>query len=774
MDIKKLRRFDFMSPKVNLNVGGETGLKSVFGMLMTLFYIATVIGLSSVFIQALISTENPTVTQQTSTTSDTPYVSLGDNSILPILFGLQTFSNTLMTSTEMMRFVTPVFNIIKFTSLLHENGTKVVSNSAIPMPMIPCKSLSEEMYQQNYKLFENNAVFKEFGKENAFCLNFDAEEFKVGNYDEGSKHFIVVGALDLYPCTLGPGCASDAERQFVSFGMSTPTSALDYSNFEDPWTVTLDTETYYALNPSSYRQITLLLKGNEIYDERGFFNQRRLRKNFVSFDRNSFDSLQRNPLQTSCTFAEITSLVCRPYLTFIYKNTALVQVSIRSYKTITETLSRIGGINSFSLLIFLYINLLYVNCTKKSKLVGKVYEFLSEENQEIKKKVRKRGYSVISHGSHLSSSKNVPYHSQKSQKTFSDPSPHEINNMRDEAYRNILHSLDIVTIVKELNSLKVLTNLLLKEHQQKLVPQISLNLQKKRTQRKKKSSLKPTQKMTLKNRTNHLCDLAIKQMEETEDALQILRVNHKKRGKPTSELSLDEKIDEFCYQSLIGETEQPRRPQGNKESSKIQDNSSVKDSPSVGIQNNQEFMLPLNLRDPETQSLRSNNQPPDDDKTNIPSKTGAIFSRKKYSSKQSEEKSKQSDGFDFELPPKEESEKPFGKDSNAGVATSKNAVKPAKLRVIATKKPPEKSPGKEDRKLDYEEDRSKRNSVAESAQLSGYLNAHSNRGDSPKSSLPGSPGLQSQDPPDINHSSLLSEGGKTPKKSKIKLSRFKK
>ena len=57
------------------------------------------------------------------------------------------------------------------------------------------------------------------------------------------------------------------------------------------------------------------------------------------------------------------------------------------------------------------------------------------------------------------------------------PDKARIKKVRGEAFTVIKNSLDIVTMVKEINNLRILTHLLLKDHHLKLVPAVALSLQ---------------------------------------------------------------------------------------------------------------------------------------------------------------------------------------------------------------------------------------------------------------------------------------------------------
>ena len=61
----RFKQLDFMAPPIMLNIGGQTGMKSYFGLAMTMCYIAVSIGLSIVISLTYFDTSDPSVSQQT-------------------------------------------------------------------------------------------------------------------------------------------------------------------------------------------------------------------------------------------------------------------------------------------------------------------------------------------------------------------------------------------------------------------------------------------------------------------------------------------------------------------------------------------------------------------------------------------------------------------------------------------------------------------------------------------------------------------------------------
>ena len=117
---------------------------------------------------------------------------------------------------------------------------------------------------------------------------------------------------------------------------------------------------------------------NTIIDDLGIFRGKKIRKQFPSFDRIFPQTKSRNASKLTCTPLEVATNICEPYIVFSFMSSNKKLTVIRTYKSITRTLSEIGGINSICFLIFYYITILFTRKTKRQFIIEKVFPFLKQ------------------------------------------------------------------------------------------------------------------------------------------------------------------------------------------------------------------------------------------------------------------------------------------------------------------------------------------------------------------------------------------------------------
>jgi hypothetical protein len=145
----------------------------------------------------------------------------------------------------------------------------------------------------------------------------------------------------------------------------------------------------------------------------------------------------------------------------------------------------------------------------------------------------------------------------------------QMKNLRTEAYKTILETLDLVTIVREINSLKVLTHLLMKEHHMALVPALSLKLhlnshQNPPTSMKEPETplspnkLSPRKSMSLRDSSNlrHIITNSANIPEASKSFMKALNtleqryMSQKERENDEEPHNLDEKLDFYFYNTI--------------------------------------------------------------------------------------------------------------------------------------------------------------------------------------------------------------------------------
>ena len=533
----KLKQLDFMAPPVMLNMRGHTGMKTYFGLAMTICYIAVSVSLSIVISLTFFDYSDPSVSQQTTESGVYPKISMAENRMFPVLYVFHDdIINTL--PKDVPQYITPMFSKLKYYLKTDEKGNIKSSFEYVQMPLVQCSELKKnETANKFYQEYENTEFYKSYAMDFGFCVHAnEAESFVKGG---GTDSLVDMMTLLIYPCTLPTGCKPMEEIAQVGVILSNPVYSLNFSDYKKPVTPYLTSDNSYYLNPATKNKYLARRSINEIYDDRGMFFDKTQRTNYSEQTRLISSQGYRPPGQVNCTLAEIYGFKCQAYLTFEYMSSGRKVRVDRVYKTITKTLSEIGGINSIAFVFFFYINLVYSRWTMKVTLVNEVFKFLDEKKS---KNTKTGSDKEPQHGCESEGLKSLGWHTTDKRKR---------EQLRAKAFSQIQNSLDIVSIVKELNNLKVLTHLLMKDYHLKLAPVLALKLQmanKKNKSSKKRSNLDHS---GIEESPNKLSNYAEDEKINYLTALRIVTEQYQaNRIHGGGYGSLENKIDLFYYEAF--------------------------------------------------------------------------------------------------------------------------------------------------------------------------------------------------------------------------------
>ena len=480
---EKIKKLDFMAPPVSLNVNGSNGIKTYFGLSMSIGYLASIIVLGGIIIQGYFDTKSPSVAQEFSESGTYPEISLLENGLFPVSYVYYQEVNPIPAVLMAKYFTIKLFKY-SYTSYLDSAGSPQVDFKVDYMDVVPCSEIKQnETDYSYYKQYEETPYFKQYGMDLGMCIRVKPELMKVKG--GGSDSSLEILAYIFYPCSLPSGCATKAEMDDIGVVYSFPSSSMNLSNYEQPVKSYLNADNFLFVNTAARQKFQGKLSVTEIYDDPGMYFPLSLRHNSSALDRIIPASRFRNDSQVQCTVQEMVSDACKSYLVFDYMSSGKKLKVVRQFKGIVQTISDIGGINSIIFLLFLWTNLVYVECIQEKVLVNKVFDFFSEKLFAAKKSASSEKCSLClckkkDKKTQVQAKDSGSLRSMRSVVSKDDPGalePVVVARLQTEAYKMIEKSLDVVTLVKEINSLKVLTHLLLKDYHLKLVPLISLSLQ---------------------------------------------------------------------------------------------------------------------------------------------------------------------------------------------------------------------------------------------------------------------------------------------------------
>jgi len=439
-----------MAPPIQMNVNGARGIKTWFGFTMTILYFCNIFVAAYLTMMTYFDKQNPQVLRQTTESGTYPKVDLIKAGAIPVVFVTDQFMEPIKV-TDISKY---------FTFRYYKRIRKMLGGAeSFYIDMIPCNDLLANSQTQNTyysTYFETNEFFRFYNQGYGVCATVDESLMTVegGGMDIFQSEMV----LEVLPCTLTSGCVAKTELQDVSLTIMNPVVSVNLSDHDTPLDLFQKHDSTYTVSSTVMQQFKnkfslakvidekVIMAGFEDKDQQSVLNSGRL------------NNAMRDDTQITCTDSMVSDLSCKPYLSFSLTTSGSSSLYYRTYKGLLKTLSEIGGIMSITYIFFYYLNLIYVRHAKRKILVGLVFDFIYSDEQILKS-------------------------------TVSGSTPEDQRKyLEKEAFDVIKSRLDTITIVREINNLKVLTHMFLKDYHRKMVPLVSLalHLQDKRPARKEK------------------------------------------------------------------------------------------------------------------------------------------------------------------------------------------------------------------------------------------------------------------------------------------------
>ena len=462
--------FDMLAPEITFRFDGKRGVRTWFGLLLTVFYLGAVSAFSYMIALTYLRTDAPTVVVDTNQAGKTHHVHLGEHNLLPVFYMLLNEQAYIPPETASTYF-TLRFYKYKMQSVIGADGRETFEIKTIQMSVVPCKELKKNATAfQYYAKWQNDESFKRYALDQGLCIHGNPEELFVdGMGTSSSLDMLIFQAL---PCSLGPQCAPFSTVKRVTLTMATPLAVVNNSNYENPVSFVLSSDAYFyitdGLRQTYQTRFSLTTINDDLQSWSNIFEGKEQRTAFFSYDKSIQTSSirSRNSAQTTCSQPEILARQCEAYIQLEYLPTPKKIIVARVYKSLTRTLSEIGGINSVAFLIFYYLNRLFCYFAQKRIVVDKVFEFFPEEEQR-RKKLKKSKISAAKSPSPSLTGESDPEDFSRKLASLGDK---EFGQLKQEAFGMIQETTDVVYIARELIVMKAALHFLLDNHHKKVAP----------------------------------------------------------------------------------------------------------------------------------------------------------------------------------------------------------------------------------------------------------------------------------------------------------------
>ena len=463
----KLKHLDIMGPPIQIKMGGFSGLKSYFGLLMTAVYICSIFGLGWFIVGQFFDTSLPQVSREVKNTGLYPAFDMLKNETLPVAYffknGTERIPADQVRNYYSLKFVRKVKKYSKESTHLH-------TVSSIATDVVPCREAKKSaLFSSYFRFVSGTDYFGVFGEEFGLCVGEGLDDLSVQG--GGTDQEVTTLAFTIYPCSAGAACVTSAERETVTFSFSIPGVSVDISQQTSPTSKYMFIDQQFGILAQFSQHSLQRLTTTRIIDDPGLYLSLQNRAQFSSIIEPLYSLRTRNASQVECSEADIQNNYCSMFFEVEFISSGFQRTIFRSYKGFVEMLGDIGGVNEIVFILCLYANWFYLRSAGKRILVEKVFDFFGQPEFQSKRQLNLHAKPDEKINNKLS---------LQDQDWPVPPKPtlQEADriDLQSNAFKMINETLDIVTIVHEINNIKLITKALLKDYQEAIAPLVILGM----------------------------------------------------------------------------------------------------------------------------------------------------------------------------------------------------------------------------------------------------------------------------------------------------------
>lgn len=443
--------FDILAPEIKLNIGGKPSVATKFGTALSMGCIGIFIALAYVITKDYLDTSKPKLVSELVPIDMAPAINFSADKHYPILFFFYEIS-TAMKKPELDRF----FNIrfLKYSESYLPNGTSVLKETK--MKVVQCSDLLAAGRTSSIQVEEGSST-KDVMSSMGLCVDPGEDDMTLGNSIKDSDPYQIV-LLQILPCSLPTGCASAEEIRKITFSIANPLPSVNLGNHKHPVTYITNGDDYQFVSMTLTSRKKLNYVKSVIHDNRGFLAGQQLVTAYSDVYSVHSSFADRDSSQIQCTEEQADDLSCAPY--FVQEMMAINKVVhiTREYKGVVEAMSEMGGMIDLIMLAFYWLYGFYNSPAFKSHLIQQIYGISKPKEAKNSCAIcRKKSRNKLAYQQSASIRESGEVGSDFIQERSFQA------KVYNELWIKIDDCLDIVTIAKEVNSLKLISHFLLSE-----------------------------------------------------------------------------------------------------------------------------------------------------------------------------------------------------------------------------------------------------------------------------------------------------------------------
>ena len=397
---------------------------------------------------------------------------------------------TTIHPSQTTRYMTLVANIdqvaFSFATNRFEGGLQK------QVPFIPCDSVTDPKVKE--VLFD--IVPLESFQQIMLCPNFTgrAEDYYAKN-NITREHIYRTISIKVYPCSLPDSslCATPAEMVMLQIEFGRRRRLLVSSNFTNP-VKDIIYKDEIRIDPKATKIFKHEIKKNKILDDTIQFVSANVNTEYGSSHLVSSDFQLRDPSQFHCSKAQIGMGLmggCQEYITLNYLASGEVNVIRRNYKKFTTMLGEFGGLLKILTTVVFFLYSFYNFRRVKSYLALGLLNLDKKTFQSVKKLID--GGKGAREGKPRSRD---PFGGEERGQEAALPQPRSAKVKGEgqavsceDAVKDCLESrCSVVDMMSKLNTVELIEDALLTEHEKKLIPLVLMVTRTKKQQKIEKNS----------------------------------------------------------------------------------------------------------------------------------------------------------------------------------------------------------------------------------------------------------------------------------------------
>lgn len=480
---RQFRNIDMLGSTLELNMKGEGKFKTYVGGFISITIILAVGAFCSKSFLKLVDDTSPTILARTEITDEYNPIGLADSQLLPMILvisngaGPVVAANIPKIATFRAKFVVQ--------PAISAGGPPSSPNGTLPslpdsgsldidLDVVSCEMLvNKKPYRY---LFETTGPIKSARERASLCIevpedkNIDIQGYFLSN--TGDKYLSIMA----YPCILGAGCEPDIRA--YNFVLGYYSQFVRYSDYKDPVKKGFKLINTDGLSPTKSKLIVFTLKNTILSKGENSFFEAKETHRIASIDTESKSQFEIDA--QTCNAASINNSTCQPLMSIEYHASGSEDRLQRTYPDLLNVASEIGGFKEVVVFICLLMYTWY-NDWKKTNLMNA--SLLKEEK-----------INVFFENKLIGENKDVTAQRELLQKTktkidknqFTKETKKKLKEINKTVKGMVESNSSFVTLVQELNSWRLIKQILLEPYQMELLPLVSIEVQRKKEEEKKR------------------------------------------------------------------------------------------------------------------------------------------------------------------------------------------------------------------------------------------------------------------------------------------------